>query len=142
MNINAWRVLSGLVLAMLVPVLMAQPLVQPPAPPTLKLPTETTLGTSGSQLRQVVPAPSLPSDPAQRPASAAPVPDKGPANALPLMKKPVQPLPAVPTPAKVIDAQGKPVRGALQVAPDRIYNPATGRYHWTTPSGQHQKIID
>ena len=31
---------------------------------------------------------------------------------------------------------------ALQVAPNRIYDPASGRYHWTAPSGQQQKIID
>ena len=132
----------GLVLVTLLPALSAQQLTQPPAAPTLKLPTETTLGNDGVQLRQATPAPAVLSDPAQRPVSSAKIQDKGPANALPPASKPVQPLPAAATPATVIDAQGRPVRGALQVAPNRIYDPATGRYHWTVPAGQQQKIVD
>lgn len=136
------RVFSGLMLVVLTPALSAQQLLQPPAQPAARLPAETTQGSGGSQLRQVTPAPAVPSDPAQRSASAALIQDKGPANAMPSANKPAQPLPAVPTPVTVIDAQGKPLHGALQVAPNRIYDPASGRYHWTAPSGQQQKIID
>ena len=137
------RAFSGLVLAMLVPVVSAQQLAQPPAAPTLTLPSETTLGTSnGSQLRQAVAAPSVLSDPAQRAGSTARVAEKGPSNAPPMPKEPPQPLPAAPRPVLVVDAQGRPVRGALQVAPNRIYDPGTGRYHQTTPIGEQQKIID
>ena len=136
------RPFCGLLLVALMPTLHAQSLVQPPASPAVRLPAETTSGNRGAQLQQVQPAPAVSSDPAQRPAASAPVPDKGPANVQPIAKKPVQPLPAVPTPATVIDANGKPVRGALQVSPNRVYDPATGRYYQTTPSGQQQKIGD
>ena len=143
MDVMLVRVFSGMVLVALTSALSAQQLLQPPAQPAVRLPAETTLGTDGgSQLRQATPAPRVASDPAQRPASAAPIQDEGPANALPSVNKPAQPLPAVPTPVTVIDAQGKPLHGALQVAPNRIYDPASGRYHWTAPSGQQQKIID
>ena len=131
----------GLLLVALMPTLHAQSLMQPPASPAVRLPAETTSGNRG-QLQQVQPAPAVLSDPEQRPAARTPVPDKGPANAQPTAKKPVQPLPAVPMPATVIDANGKPVRGALQVSPNRVYDPATGRYYQTTPSGHQQKIVD
>ena len=137
----------GLLLVALMPTLHAQSLIQPPASPAVRLPAETTSGNRGQlqqlqQVQQVQPAPAVLSDPEQRPAARTPVPDKGPANAQPTTKKPVQPLPAVPMPATVIDANGKPVRGALQVSPNRVYDPATGRYYQTTPSGQQQKIVD
>ena len=134
----------GLLLVALMPTLHAQSLIQPPASPAVRLPAETTSGNRGQlqQLQQVQPAPAVLSDPEQRPAARTPVPDKGPANAQPTTKKPVQPLPAVPMPATVVDANGKPVRGALQVSPNRVDAPATGRYYQTTPSGQQQKIVD
>ena len=91
---NAQGFVLVLVLAMLVPVVSAQQLAQPPAAPTLTLPSETTLGTSnGSQLRQAVAAPSVLSDPAQRAGSTARVAEKGPSNAPPMPKEPPQPLP-------------------------------------------------
>lgn len=143
MDVMLVRVFSGMVLVALTSALSAQQLLQPPAQHAVRLPAKTTLGTGdGSQLRQATPAPAVPSDPAQRPAAKAQVADKGPASVLPSLKKPVPPLPAAPRPVAVIDSKGRPVHGTLQVAPNRIYDPASGRYHWTVPSGQQQKIID
>ena len=81
--------------------------------------------------------PAIPSTPEQRPQSSSPIADQGPAKQLPKtpansQTDPVQPI----RPNRVLDATGKPVSGTIPVAPNRVYDPATGRYYWTTPSGQ------
>jgi hypothetical protein len=124
--------LAGAVCAWL-PTAAAQ-LAQPP-PATLSPPPGS--GSRGPQLIQP-PAPQsneIPSAPAQRPLLQQ-IPSTGPSS---------QPLvqPAAPPPlgqvnplgaSKVLDATGKPVHGTVRVAPDRVYDPATGRYYWTRPA--------
>lgn len=103
---------------------------------------------SGPQLRQpaTLPPPPmpLPSDPSQRPSTVLPIPTQGPAQDRPGLPGPVSPLqdPDPNRPAQVVNRLGLPVRGALQVGPNRIFDPATGRYHWTRPlpAGGQQKI--
>ena len=95
----------------------------------------------GPQLQQVPMQPqAIASDPSQRPLSASPVRSTGPAQGVPngadartLQKG---------RPASVLDASGKPVNGMIQVAPNRVYDPNSGRYHWTDTSGQQQKLRD
>jgi hypothetical protein len=37
-------------------------------------------------------------------------------------------------PVRVIDPNTSvPIEGAIKVAPNRIWDPKTGEYHWTTP---------
>jgi hypothetical protein len=81
--------------------------------------------------------PAVPATPDQRLQSSSPIPEQGPAKQLQKTAAPAQPVPVQPTrPNPVLDATGKPVAGTIQVAPNRVYDPATGRYYWTTPSVQ------
>ena len=82
--------------------------------------------------------PRVATDPGQRPQSSSPIPSEGPAKQLPAE----QTAPARKTPASVLDSTGKPVSGMIQVAPNRVYDTATGRYHWTESDGQQQKLMD
>lgn len=73
----------------------------------------------------------------QRASSAAPISSTGPANETPANPAAPQADLARPTqPRRVLDAAGKPVEGAIQVSPDRVYDPQTGKYYQTTPRGQ------
>ena len=108
-------------------------LAQPP-PATLSPPPGS--GSRGPQLIQP-PAPQatqIPSVPGQRPPQQQ-IPSTGPST--PLLVQPAAPPPLGPVnphgASKVLDATGKPVHGTVRVAPDRVYDPATGRYYWTRP---------
>lgn len=96
---------------------------------------------AGPQLRQAHPTqlPKIAADPGQRPQSANPIPSAGPAKQVPVE----QPAAAAKQrAASVLDSTGKPVDGLIQVAPNRVFDPATGLYHWTRTQGQQQKLID
>lgn len=95
----------------------------------------------GPQLKQAQPsqAPRVSADPAQRPQAPAAIPSTGPAKQVPV--GPATPATSKP-PASVLDASGKPRNGLIQVAPNRVMDPATGRYHWTDGSGSEQKLLD
>jgi hypothetical protein len=79
------------------------------------------------------------SDPNQRPQAPAAIPSTGPAREVSTESKAPS---ARKQPSNVLDANGKPVNGMIQIAPNRVYDPATGRYHWTETSGQQQKLLD
>jgi hypothetical protein len=134
------RILLGLAILVCVAAMpaIAQQLLQPNVPTNKPAPTQTEVGP---QLKQAQPAqvPKVASDPSQRPQSSDPIPSTGPAKQVPAD----QTAPAQrKNPASVLDSAGKPVNGLIQVAPNRVYDPATGRYHWTELEGRQQKLID
>ena len=119
---------------------LAQQLQQPTVPTTKPVTPPSNSGT-GPKLDQAQPAqvPKVASDPNQRPQEPAAVPSTGPARELPTAAA----APGVrKKPAKVLDTNGKPVNGLIQIAPNRVYDPATGKYHWTERLGQEQKLLD
>ena len=129
--------LATLMYAASVPAI-SQQLQQPAVPVDKPVPTQTGVGP---QLRQAQPvqAPKLATDPNERPQSSSPIPSAGPAKQVPAE----QTAPALQkSPASVLDSAGKPVNGMIQIAPNRVYDPTTGRYHWTRTEGQQQKLID
>jgi hypothetical protein len=107
--------------------------LQQPRPRPVATPPDA-LPASPSDRR---PAP-LPSDPGQRPPSASPVPSEGPAKLLPPTP------PATPrvepedsaSPTGVFDASGRPLNRLRRVAPNRAFDPRTGRFYETTPAGK------
>lgn len=119
---------------------LAQQLQQPTVPTTKPV---TPPGNSGigPKLDQAQPAqvPKVASDPNQRPQAPNAIPSTGPAREVPTGA-------AAPStrkqPANLLDANGKPVNGMIQIAPNRVYDPATGRYRWTETSGDQQKLVD
>ncbi len=129
--------LSTLMCAASVPAI-SQQLLQPAVPANKPVPTQAGVGPQLEQA-QSVQVPKVATDPGQRPPSSSPIPGTGPAKQVPAE----QTAPArQKSPASVLDAAGKPVDGMIQIAPNRVYDPATGRYHWTRTEGQQQKLID
>lgn len=119
---------------------LAQQLQQPTVP-AAKPATPPSNSGIGPPLEQAQPTPALKvaSDPNQRPQAPAAIPSTGPAREVPTESK----APAARRqPTNVLDANGKPVNGMIQIAPNRVYDPVTGRYHWTETSGQQQKLLD
>jgi hypothetical protein len=120
--------------------LAAQRLQQPTVPATKPVTPPTNSGV-GPQLQQKQASPpAVLSDPAQRQPAASPIPSTGPAKEVPT--GPDARTLQKGRPASVLDANGKPVNGMQQVAPNRVYDPVSGRYHWTDTSGQQQKLKD
>ncbi|HEX7801350.1 MAG TPA: hypothetical protein VF471_01130 [Pseudoxanthomonas sp.] len=121
------------------PVLAQQ--LQQPTVPAIKPATPPSDSGIGPTLKQAQPTstPKVASDPNQRPQAPAAIPSTGPAREVPTESRA---SPARKQPTNVLDANGKPVNGMIQVAPNRVYDPATGRYHWTETSGQQQKLLD
>lgn len=117
---------------------ISQQLQQATVPASKPVPTQTGTGPQLEQA-QSVQVPKVATDPSQRPRSSSPIPSTGPAEQLPAE----QTAPAArKNPASVLDSAGKPVNGMIQIAPNRVYDPATGLYHWTQTEGQQQKLID
>lgn len=118
---------------------VSQQLQQPTIPTTKPVPAPAQTGV-GPQLKQAQPTqvPKVATDPSQRPQSSSPIPSTGPAKQVPAE----QTMPAREKPANVLDSAGKPVNGMIQIAPNRVYDPATGRYHWTEMQGKQQKLMD
>lgn len=119
---------------------LAQQLQQPTVPTTKPVtpPSNSGIGPKLDQA-QPVQTPKVASDPGQRPQAPTAVPSKGPAREVPTESTPAK---TRKQPANVLDANGKPVNGMIQIAPNRVYDPVTGRYHWTETSGQQQKLLD
>jgi hypothetical protein len=119
---------------------LAQQLQQPTVPTTKPVTPPSNSGV-GPKLDQAQPVqvPKVASNPNQRPQAPTAIPSTGPAQEVPTGT-------AAPSarkqPANLLDANGKPVNGMIQVAPNRVYDPATGRYHWTEASGEQQKLVD
>lgn len=81
--------------------------------------------------------PEVPSNLDQRPESSSPIPSTGPAKQMPTESTKSRFGPTKPGQQKrVLDATGKPITDGIQVAPNRVYDPATKRYYPTTPPGQ------
>lgn len=134
---SLWLVAS---LAIVTLPLAAQQLQQPTVPTTKPVTPPANSGV-GPQLQQKqTPPPAVLSDPAQRQPAASPIPSTGPAKDAPT--GPDARTLQQGRPASVLDASGKPVNGMIQVAPNRVYDPVSGRYHWTDTSGQQQKLKD
>jgi hypothetical protein len=138
MQRHSFSAINALLLAAAVP-LSAQQLLQPTTPPPVNTPAQP-IGI-GPQLKQAQAAPTVPADIEQRAVTAEPIKSKGPADeAEPGFKPPVA-IGAAKKPVGVIDALGRPLSGAVQVAPNRIYDPGSGRYYHTVPAGEQQKIV-
>jgi hypothetical protein len=113
--------------------------LQPPIVPAYKpVPTQSGVGPQ-LEPAQSVQVPKVAVDPAQRPQSSSPIPGTGPAKQVPVEQAATR---AKQGAANVFDSSGMPVNGMIQVAPNRVYDPATGLYHWTRAEGQQQKLID
>ena len=79
----------------------------------------------------------IPANPGQRPRPTKPVPSEGPAKLLPGQPPQARTVPdPAPQPTRVFDASGRPLVGMLRVAPNRAFDPATGRYYQTTSAGK------
>lgn len=91
----------------------------------------------GPQLErpQVAKPPGVPSNPDQRPQSSSPITSTGPAKPVPVESSTPQQFDPTETnqPKKVAPVTDQPVRGLIQGAPDRFYDPATGRYYKKIP---------
>ena len=126
--------------ALLVPMALstqasAQSLLQPGVPPA----TQPIRGPSGTgpQLQQPQ-APASQRAPAA--ADSAAIRDKGPANETPAPA--IRKAATAPTSRRLLDATGVPLQGNyIQVAPNRVYDPASKRYYWTVPAGEQQQIV-
>ena len=111
---------------------LQQPVQQPITPAT---PPAQDAGV-GPRLNGARPgqAPTVPANPSQRPPSSDPIPSEGPSKpAAKTAIKPVEPVERS-APAQVLDDKGRLVPNAVQVSPNRAYDPATGRYFQTTPT--------
>lgn len=108
---------------------LAQQLRQPPPPlPPPALPAQD----ASPRIVQPSAAPALPDHPSQRPANApirATAGDEKPQTAAAKQAQDDDDR-------QVIDASGRPVRGMVKVAPNRVRDTATGRYYWVSPAGR------
>lgn len=109
---------------------LQQPVQQPITPTT---PQDTGVGPRLNGTRPGQP-PTVLSNPAQRPPSSDPIPSEGPSK--PAAKAAIRPVEPVErsAPKQVLDDKGRLVPNAVQVSPNRAYDPATGRYFQTTPT--------
>lgn len=109
---------------------LQQPVQQPITPAT---PQDTGVGPRLNGTRPGQPS-TVPANPSQRPPSSDPIPSEGPSKpAARSAIKPVEPV-VRSAPTQVLDDKGQLVPGAVQVSPNRAYDPATGRYFQTTPT--------
>lgn len=122
--------------------LFAQQLQQrtlaPPVPgPDIQSPNAVI----GPSLIQPPATPVMPSDLGRRPAGSAPIRATGPA---------LEPLLQVPTPqagplkavsSRLLDPAGRPIPGVIRVAPNRVYDPGSGRYYRTVGSGPAEHVV-
>ena len=133
-------VLAALIGIAAVPALAQQ--LQQPAVPTTKPVTPPSNSGVGPQLDQprTTQQPNVARDPNQRPQTPNVIPSTGPAQEVPT--GPASPAQRQKKATNVLHANGKPVNGLIQVAPNRVYDPSTGKYHWTEASGQEQKVLD
>lgn len=107
----------------------AQQLASPP----LVLPPPAPIGT-GPALNRAPPPASVRGHPQERQAVPGRVPASGPAGAVTIKPAVPRVAPLEPqTRGRVLDANGRPLLGTVPAAPDRVLDPATGRYHRITP---------
>ncbi|SEL88144.1 hypothetical protein SAMN05428989_2771 [Pseudoxanthomonas sp. GM95] len=103
--------------------------------------------SSSSNGSNTLPAPqpaqksSVRSDASQRTAAPKVAADTGIVQQRPEQPASTQPDPT-PKPIHVTDARGQPVTGAVEVAPNRVMDPKTGRVYSTVPAGDGQRIIE
>lgn len=83
------------------------------------------------------PPPPISSSAAQRAADTSPIQPSGPSRPAAMTNAAGTPVGATAMPAQTVrDARGQVVPNAVQVAPNRAYDPATGGYIQTTPAAR------
>jgi len=126
----------GVMLALAMAPALSQQLQQPAPPDTKPVTQDNGIGPQLNDPQTTKP-PEIPSNLDQRPESSSPIPSTGPAKQMPTESTKSQFGPTGPAQSKrVLDATGKPIRNGIQVAPNRVYDPATKRYYPTKPAGQ------
>lgn len=125
---------AALVLASAAAPAIAQQL-RAPEPPVIRATPRERPAPARIDAPRTTQPPVVASDPRQRPQDSAPIPETGPATKLPTQAPRRDPDPAA-SERPLRDASGRPVGGMVRVAPNRVYDPASGRYYWTTPGGQ------
>jgi hypothetical protein len=124
-------VLSTLAIAPASSQQLQQPVQHPITPAT---PPAQDAGVGPRLNAQPGQPPTVPASPSQRPPSSGPIPSEGPSKpAAKAAIKPVEPAERS-APTQVLDDRGRLVPGAVKVAPNRAYDPATGRYFQTMPT--------
>ncbi|WDS37149.1 hypothetical protein [Pseudoxanthomonas sp.] len=120
----------------------AQQLNQPAKVEPIRLGSSSD-SSSGNTLQapQAVQKSSVRADASQRSATPSVAADTGIKIQRPQQPASTQPE-APPEPIHVTDARGQMVTGAVQVAPNRVMDPKTGRVYSTVPAGDGQRIID
>ncbi len=119
----------------------AQQLNQPRQITPVKPLSSTPQSTSKPQVAPATtPSQSVASDPSQR-SQAPSISAKGPALDA---AKPVQSASTQPQsgPLRVTDARGQLVSGAVQIGPNQVMDPTTGRSYNTIPDGNGQRIVE
>lgn len=122
----------------------AQSLATPVPPPMPQpVPPRMPPATTGPSLNQPGPSqPAIPNNPSQRAESGATIQSAGPATQLNQLPQPVSgQTPVYGAPVDVMDARGRSINGAVQVGPNRVYVPSTGKYHNTLTAGEQQRIV-
>lgn len=122
--------------------LRAQQLSQHSSLPPVARPVTPSPATGvGPSLIRTPMAPVISSDLGQRPANAAPIRATGPA-VEPLLQLPTSPTePLKLASSRLLDPAGRPIPGVVRVAPNRVYDPGSGRYYWTVGSGPAEHVV-
>lgn len=132
--------IKPMVLLLLVPLVAAAGVASPQARET----SQPNARIESVQVRPKAPPARVPSELSARPRQEIAVPAAGPS--------PVSPRPGAPKadeaapPArnasvKVYDSAGRPIPGAVQVGPNRVYDPGSGRYYTARPRGDDLQIV-
>jgi len=124
----------GLLLTSTLSQAVAQTLLQPGVTPASQ--NSPAAGGTGPQLKQ--PQAAVQTSPPGAPGSTV-IRAKGPANDTPAPA--IRKAATAPASIGVLDAAGIPLQGYIQVAPNRVYDPARKRYYWTVPAGEQQQIV-
>jgi hypothetical protein len=99
----------------------------------------------GPTVSRVPVVPSVNADLAQRPADSAPIRATGPAQEPELRLEAASdaagPSRRAPATLPVLDATGRPLPGVIRVAPNRVFDPGSGRYYWTVGSGAGERVV-
>jgi len=117
----------------------AQTLGLPPAGQPLGPPQAAPIGPRLAQPASITP--QVRGDIGQRPELLPAMPERGPAQEgpqrLPATEQPVTRQP----PGPLLGPTGQPLPGAIRIAPNRIYDPLSQRYYWTSGPGLSERVL-